>query len=163
MQSIRGSVLDRDDSKVKVIFVPSYLNSNDGVFDKSYYEMLAGMDFTAFPSYYEPWGYTPLESVAFSVPTLTSNLSGFGLWAVKLADHAGVEVIRRDDNNDAYAVEQLVDAALRFMQLDAEQVAAVRRSAGEISKLALWRTSSSTIATPMPRRWRTRRPVPTVP
>ncbi len=138
MQSIRGSVLDRDDSKVKVIFVPSYLNSNDGVFDKSYYEMLAGMDFTAFPSYYEPWGYTPLESVAFSVPTLTSNLSGFGLWAVKLADHAGVEVIRRDDNNDAYAVEQLVDAALRFMQLDAEQVAAVRRSASEISKLALW-------------------------
>ena len=137
-QAIRGSVLESKDSKVKVIFVPSYLNSQDGVFNKNYYEMLVGMDLTAYPSYYEPWGYTPLESVAFSVPTITSNLSGFGLWAVKQADHAGVEVISRDDNNDAYAVEQIVAATLRFMQLDEEQVAAVRQSACELSKKALW-------------------------
>ena len=137
-QSMRGSVLESADSKVKVIFVPSYLNSNDGVFNKNYYEMLVGMDLTAYPSYYEPWGYTPLESVAFSVPTITSNLSGFGLWAVKQADHEAVEVIRRDDNNDAYAVEQMVGATLRFMQLDEAQVASVRAAASEISKKALW-------------------------
>ena len=137
-QAIRGSVLESADSKVKVIFVPSYLNSNDGIFNKNYYEMLAGMDLTIYPSYYEPWGYTPLESVAFSVPTITSNLSGFGLWAVKQADHAGVEVISRDDNNDAYAVEQIVAAALRFMQLSQEQVEAVRESASQLSKKALW-------------------------
>ena len=137
-QSIRGSVLETKDSKVKVIFVPSYLNGADGVFNKNYYEILAGMDLTIYPSYYEPWGYTPLESVAFSVPTITSNLSGFGLWAVKQADHAGVEVISRDDNNDAYAVEQIVAATLRFMQLDQEQAAAVRQSACELSKKALW-------------------------
>ncbi|MBQ2429763.1 MAG: DUF3417 domain-containing protein, partial [Alistipes sp.] len=137
-QSIRGSVLESEDSKVKVIFVPSYLNSNDGVFNKNYYEMLVGMDLTAYPSYYEPWGYTPLESVAFSVPTITSNLSGFGLWAMKQADHEAVEVIRRDDNNDAYAVEQMVGATLRFLQLDEAQVEAVRAAASEISKKALW-------------------------
>ncbi|MBP3289461.1 MAG: alpha-glucan family phosphorylase, partial [Alistipes sp.] len=137
-QSIKGSILEREDSKVKVIFVPSYLNAADGVFNKNYYEMLVGMDFTAFPSYYEPWGYTPLESIAFSIPTVTSNLSGFGLWAVKLADHAGVEVIRRDDNNDAYAVEQLVDYALRYMNMSDADRNALRESAGEISKLALW-------------------------
>ena len=137
-QSIRGSVLETKDSKVKVIFVPSYLNGADGVFNMNYYEMLSGMDLTAYPSYYEPWGYTPLESVAFSVPTITSNLSGFGLWAVKQADHEGVEVISRDDNNDAYAVEQIVAATLRFMQLDEEQVKAVRQSAYDLSKKALW-------------------------
>ena len=137
-QAIRGSVLESADSKVKVIFVPSYLNANDGVFNKNYYEMLAGMDLTIYPSYYEPWGYTPLESVAFSVPTITSNLSGFGLWAVKQADHSGVEVISRDDNNDAYAVEQIVAATLRFMQLGQEQVEAIRESASELSKKALW-------------------------
>ena len=137
-QAIKGSILEREESKVKVIFVPSYLNSADGVFNKNYYEMLVGMDITAFPSYYEPWGYTPLESIAFSVPTLTSNLSGFGLWAVKHADHSGVEVIRRDDNNDAYAVEQLVSATLRFMQLSEAEVEAVRTSAFEMSKKALW-------------------------
>ncbi len=137
-QAIRGSVLETKDSKVKVIFVPSYLNGADGVFNMNYYEMLSGMDLTAYPSYYEPWGYTPLESVAFSVPTITSNLSGFGLWAVKQADHLGVEVISRDDNNDAYAVEQIVAATLRFMQLDQEQVKAVRQSAYDLSKKALW-------------------------
>ena len=137
-QAIRGSILETKDSKVKVIFVPSYLNGADGVFNMNYYEMLSGMDLTAYPSYYEPWGYTPLESVAFSVPTITSNLSGFGLWAVKQADHSGVEVISRDDNNDAYAVEQIVAATLRFMQLDQEQVKAVRQSAYDLSKKALW-------------------------
>ena len=137
-QSIRGSVLESKDSKVKVIFVPSYLNSQDGVFNKSYYELLAGMDLTVYPSYYEPWGYTPLESIAFSVPTITSNLSGFGLWAVKQADHSAVEVISRDDNNDAYAVEQIVAATLRFMQMDEEQTAAVRQAAYSLSKSALW-------------------------
>ncbi len=137
-QSIKGSILESENSKVKVIFVPSYLNANDGVFNKNYYEMLVGMDFTAFPSYYEPWGYTPLESVAFSIPTITSNLSGFGLWAVKLAEHAGVEVIRRDDNNDAYAVEQMVDYTLRFLRMSSVEVEAMRASACEISNKALW-------------------------
>ena len=66
--------------KVKVYFVPSYLNGNDGVFNMSYYDLLVGLDLTIFPSYYEPWGYTPLESLAFSVPTLTTSLAGFGLW-----------------------------------------------------------------------------------
>ena len=64
--SIAGSVLANPSSKVKVVFVPTYLNGRDGIFDKSYYELLVGMDMTLFPSYYEPWGYTPHESTAFS-------------------------------------------------------------------------------------------------
>ncbi|MBR4995610.1 MAG: alpha-glucan family phosphorylase [Alistipes sp.] len=138
VQSMRGSILEREESKVKVVFVPSYLNANDGVFNKNYYEMLVGMDLTAYPSYYEPWGYTPLESIAFSVPTITSNLSGFGIWATKQADHTAVEVIRRDDNNDAYAVEQMVGATLRFMQLTPAEVEEVREAASQMSKKALW-------------------------
>ena len=137
-QAIRGSVLEKEDCKVKVIFVPSYLNSADGVFNKNYYELLVGMDFTAFPSYYEPWGYTPLESVAFSVPSITSNLSGFGLWAMTLENHQAVEVIRRDENNDAYAVQQMVDAMLRYMRFNAEEVEKLRQNASEISQMALW-------------------------
>ena len=65
--------------KVKVIYVPSYLNGNDGIFNMSYYDLLIGFDLTIFPSYYEPWGYTPLEAVAFKVPCITTDLAGFGL------------------------------------------------------------------------------------
>ncbi|MDE5814696.1 MAG: DUF3417 domain-containing protein, partial [Alistipes sp.] len=138
VHSLEGSVLTTAESKVHVIFVPTYLNKADGIFNKDYYELLVGMDITVFPSYYEPWGYTPLESIAFSVPTITTSLSGFGLWTEKLREHTGVEVIRRDDYNDKEVIGSIAEALLGFSRLDDEHVAAVRRSAYEISKQLLW-------------------------
>ncbi len=89
--------------KVKIVFVPCYLDGEDGIFNKAYYDLLIGMDATVFPSYYEPWGYTPLESIAFGIPTITTDLAGFGLWARKdgVGDHIdqGVRVINRTDYN----------------------------------------------------------------
>ena len=70
--------------KVKVIFVPSYLNGDDGIFNKHYYDLMLGNDLSIYASYYEPWGYTPLESVAFHVPTITTDLAGFGLWVKEM-------------------------------------------------------------------------------
>ncbi|MEG1622205.1 MAG: alpha-glucan family phosphorylase [Alistipes sp.] len=136
--AMENSILTREESKVKVIFVPTYLDKADGIFNKSYYELLVGMDVTVFPSYYEPWGYTPLESVAFSVPTLTTTLAGFGLWVNKLQEHAGVEVIRRDDYNDQEAISNIADALLRFAALTPAQTLLVRQSAHTVAKTALW-------------------------
>ena len=89
--------------KVKVVYVPCYLNGNDGIFNMSYYDLLSGMDATVFPSYYEPWGYTPLESIAFGVPTMTTTLSGFGQWILGNFDNTfescGTHVIERGDWN----------------------------------------------------------------
>lgn len=76
-------LVNKEGSKVKVIYVPSYLNGDDGVLDRKYYDLLMSMDMTVFPSYYEPWGYTPLESLAFGVPTVTTTLAGFGLWVLQ--------------------------------------------------------------------------------
>ena len=76
-----------------------------------YYEILPGLDATAFPSYYEPWGYTPLESVAFGIPTVTTSLSGFGQWVLSSSasdfEASGVEVIKRTDSNYQEVVETL--------------------------------------------------------
>ena len=68
--------------KLRVIYVPSYLDGHDGVVDITYYDLLPALDLTMFPSYYEPWGYTPLESVAFGVPTITDDKAGFGQWVL---------------------------------------------------------------------------------
>ena len=91
--------------------MPCYLNGTDGIFNRSYYELLIGMDLTVFPSYYEPWGYTPLESVAFGVPTITTSLSGFGQWARTAASASfadcGVEVIERTDSNYDYVADAI--------------------------------------------------------
>ena len=138
VNALNGSILTTPDSKVKVIFVPTYLNKADGIFDKDYYELLVGMDMTVFPSYYEPWGYTPLESVAFSVPTITTTLAGFGLWAAKQREHAGVEIVLRDDYNDQEVEEKIAESLLHFSLLDDKHVNEMRVSAYEISETALW-------------------------
>lgn len=86
-----------------VIYIPCYLNGNDGIMNMIYYDLLPGMDVTVFPSYYEPWGYTPLESIAFGVPTITTTLAGFGQWVLNDIGESlvktGVEVINRTDSN----------------------------------------------------------------
>jgi len=128
------------EDRVKVIFVPSYLNGNDGVFDLTYYNVLIGLDLTLFPSYYEPWGYTPLESLAFSVPTVTTSLTGFGLWVnneYKKALH-GITVIPRDDFNDSEVVTGISQAIFNCCRQKGEQNQEDREGAHAISRIALW-------------------------
>lgn len=97
------------------------------------------MDVTVFASYYEPWGYTPLESIAFSVPTITTSLTGFGQWvAEKLDEHKGVDVISRNDTNDSEVVEKISAVLARFSMMNAAEYDTYRASALEISKIALW-------------------------
>ena len=81
-QLINKGINNSPESKVKVVFVPVYLNGFDQIFDLEYYDFLIGFDLSIFPSYYEPWGYTPLESVAFGIPTITTSLAGFGAWVL---------------------------------------------------------------------------------
>ena len=86
-----------------VIYIPCYLNGDDGIINMPYYDVLPGLDVTVFPGYYEPWGYTPLESIAFGVPTVTTTLAGFGQWVLSSIGHSfaatGVEVVERTDSN----------------------------------------------------------------
>ncbi|MDR1679754.1 MAG: glycogen/starch synthase [Prevotellaceae bacterium] len=131
---------------VKIIFVPSYLNGEDGIFGLSYYDLLVGFDLTAFPSYYEPWGYTPLESIAFGIPTITTDLSGFGAWANSMlgSDYTndvnkGVAVLHRNDNNYHQVADHLKQTILHFAQFDRQKVKKINAHAKELSKAALWK------------------------
>lgn len=127
-------------NRVKVIFVPSYLNGDDGIFNKPYYDLLGAMDVTVFPSYYEPWGYTPLESIAFSVPTVTTDLAGFGLWVQKYGekDHKGVTVVHRDDYNSPEVVAAIAQTLTNYADMKPEEMDLHRQSAREIAMTALW-------------------------
>ncbi|MDO4511638.1 MAG: glycogen/starch synthase [Bacteroidales bacterium] len=128
--------------KVKVIYVPSYLNGNDGVFNMSYYDLLIGFDLTIFPSYYEPWGYTPLESVAFAVPTITTDLAGFGQWVVNEqgndARKSGVEVIHRTDSNYSPTVMQVAHGIMDVFSMKPAEWHKLSRAAQKTAKMALW-------------------------
>ena len=131
-------------SRVKVIFVPCYLDGNDGIFQLSYYDLLIGDDLAAYPSYYEPWGYTPLEAVAFHVPCITTSLSGFGVWASTSVGHDskledGVEVITRNDYNSQEVAEQLSDTIARYSAFDKKSIEKARRNAAKLAEKALWK------------------------
>jgi glycosyltransferase involved in cell wall biosynthesis len=128
---------------VKILFVPSYLHENDGIFNLTYYDLLTGMDLTVFPSYYEPWGYTPLESIAFGIPTITSNLAGFGLWAkeegVKGDDRMQeVKVLERTDTNYFDTAEAIKDSIISYSGLSPEQVRSIHKAAQSLSHKAAW-------------------------
>lgn len=128
------------DSKIKLIFVPSYLNGNDGIFNKSYYDLLIGMDLTMFLSYYEPWGYTPLESIAFSVPTIVTSLSGFGQWINPVAQSIdeGVAVVKRTDAGYHQTVNEVTQQAIRFFNKNTQEINDIRDKARNISESASW-------------------------
>lgn len=129
---------------VRVIFVPCYLNGQDGIFNETYYRLLVGMDLTVFPSYYEPWGYTPLESIAFGVPTITTNLSGFGLWVVQSEaahDHDtphATEVVMRNDLQDDAAIHEIATHILNYVSGKYGSTQELRKCAQTLAERAEW-------------------------
>ena len=137
---LANNITNEQSSRVKAIFVPSYLNGNDGIFNIPYFELLIGFDLTVFPSYYEPWGYTPLESLMFSIPTVTTSLSGFGLWVKHYfrSPGNGISVIERTDDNEKDVIEGIRRFITMFTGLSAAEVEDARKKAHEISRIALW-------------------------
>ena len=134
---------NRKDERVKVIFLPCYLDGDDGIVNMTYYDVVLGNDLCIYPSYYEPWGYTPLEAVAFKVPCITTDLAGFGLWANSVFGHNGeledgVKVIHRTDYNYSEVADAIKDAVANFSNMSKKQIDDCRKHAEALSKKALW-------------------------
>ena len=132
------------DDKVKVIFVPCYLDGKDGIFNMHYYDLLIGNDLCVYPSYYEPWGYTPTESVAFHVPCITTDLAGFGLWANSLKGREsviadGVRTIHRSDYNFDEVADNIRETIIEFANMDNKTVMQARKNAASVAEKALWK------------------------
>ncbi|SED97450.1 glycogen/starch synthase [Prevotella sp. lc2012] len=134
---------NRKEDRVKVIFLPCYLDGHDGIVNMTYYDVVLGNDLCIYPSYYEPWGYTPLEAIAFRVPCITTDLAGFGLWANKVFGKEGevedgVKVIHRTDYNYSEVADCIKDTVAEFSCMTKKQVEACRKQAEALSKKALW-------------------------
>lgn len=130
--------------KVKVILVPCYLEGNDGIFDLPYYNLLAANDLALYPSYYEPWGYTPLESCAFHTPCVTTDLSGFGQWVDEVLGHSGtlrdgVRVIPRSDGNFYEVAADMCETVKEMLSLDSKARTTVRNNATKLADKAQWK------------------------
>ncbi len=141
LNTLRNSGLQNDaNDKVKVMFVPAYLNGSDGIFNMTYSEFLSAFDFSVFPSYYEPWGYTPLESVALGIPTLTSDVSGFGKFVQQeCKDNEAVTVVSRQVGDNDKVIDEIVSAMRRFLNLTDKGMAKVSEAALQVAEKLLWK------------------------
>ncbi|MCR9243447.1 MAG: alpha-glucan family phosphorylase [bacterium] len=108
---------NRVGSHTKVVQIPIYLRPDDGLFGKECEAIVAAMDLGVFPSYYEPWGYTPQESLAVGVPTITTDLAGFGRWATAagLKAEDGIAVLAREHVPYAEVVTAFMDTMAAFL------------------------------------------------
>ncbi len=135
-----NGLLNRKEDSVKVIIHPVYLDGSDGLVDLSYYDAIVGCHMGLFPSYYEPWGYTPLESMALGVPALTTDLSGFGRF---LTTHNvkkdGVYVLQRLNVGEDHVVEEFANILYSFLRNTQQERVDSKLNAKQVSSMADWK------------------------
>lgn len=116
-----ANLVNNQHDKVKVVYHPDFVTASNPLFKMDYSQFVRGCHLGIFPSYYEPWGYTPLESLASGIPSVTSDLSGFGDYIINnFPDHekAGLFVVDRKTKDFNQAASQLADIMFRFVQLN---------------------------------------------
>ncbi|MGI6679996.1 MAG: alpha-glucan family phosphorylase [Bdellovibrionota bacterium] len=129
------------ENKVNIIFSPAFLDGLDGAFDKTYLEILRGVDLGVFPSLYEPWGYAPLESMAEGVPAITSDVSGIAEWAMSLKNHDGLYLLGRKGKSKEEVIDSLEDILLDFLKKTQSEISALNNFAYSLARKANWKDS----------------------
>jgi glycogen synthase len=141
----QNGLLNSRDDMVKVIVEPVYLDGNDGFIDLTYYDAIIGCHLGLFPSYYEPWGYTPLESIALGVPALTTDLSGFGLFVKNHEAHKdntykdGIYLLERLNKSEDSVVDEFTNIMHKFTKFTQQQRVDCKLNAKNFSELADWK------------------------
>lgn len=134
-------LLNREEDRVKVIFYPIYLNGNDGLLNLEYEECIEGCHLGVFPSFYEPWGYTPLETAALGVVSATTDVAGFGRFVEDEANRykeTGVFILPRFGKDEEEEVDGLVEILQKFYKFTHKQRVQNKLKAREIAALADW-------------------------
>lgn len=134
-------LLNYESDRVKVVFHPDFVRATSPLFGMEYDQFVRGCHLGVFPSFYEPWGYTPLESIALGVPAVTSDVSGFGSYLKQLVpDHAskGVYVVPRRHNDFHQAAEELTDRLFRFASIGRRDRIMLRNSVESLSEHFAW-------------------------
>jgi glycogen synthase len=128
------------DDKVKVIYYPIYLTGADHLLDIDYRQCITGVDLGIYPSLYEPWGYTPLETASLAVPAVTTDVSGFGRYMQKCnPNNKGVFILKRYKKSSQEAANELSDVMHKFLKLSMSEKDKLKMEARALSQKADWK------------------------
>jgi glycogen synthase len=137
----KANLMNNPDDKVKIVYHPDFIVSTNPLFGLDYGQFVRGCNLGVFPSYYEPWGYTPLECIARGVPTITSDLSGFGDYMMQIMkdyEQWGVMVVNRQTQDFHQAAEQLSEMLLKFVKQTQRERITQRNRVESISDTFDW-------------------------
>lgn len=140
---VRRNLLNREEDKVKIVYHPDFITSTNPLFGMDYSQFVRGCHLGIFPSYYEPWGYTPLECMASGVPAVTSDLSGFGDYLLhNMPDHekGGMFVVERGKRTFDWSAKQLAAFLHRFLVQDRRSRIMQRNNVENYSSAFDWET-----------------------
>jgi glycogen(starch) synthase len=138
----RLSLYNKSDDRVKVIFHPEFLNANNPLLGLDYEDFVRGCHLGVFPSYYEPWGYTPAECTVMGVPSITTNLSGFGCFMdenIEDCEDYGIYIVDRRLKSVEESIQQLCEQMFRFCQKTRRQRINQRNRTERLSDLLDWK------------------------
>jgi len=143
LKYLAGSELqNRQEDRVKVVYHPQFISPTNPLFGIEYSQFVRGCHLGIFPSYYEPWGYTPMECIASGVPAITSDLSGFGDFVLRTIpnhENSGVNVVRRSKQTDTVSAEQLADFFLTFIHSSRRSRIAMRNEVERCAENFDWK------------------------
>lgn len=141
-QRLASTSINYGDSRVTIIYIPCYLDGKDGVLNVEYYKTLPALDMTVFASYYEPWGYTPLESIAFGVPTVSTDKAGFGQWILNETQNSfannGAHIVSRTDSNYEDTKEAIANDIVQLASTSVATLRKYKKQAMSTAELANW-------------------------
>lgn len=136
----KQQLTNKKENKVKTILIPTYLNGADGIFNREYYEIIQGTHLGIFPSYYEPWGYTPLEAAELGIPTITTDLAGFGRFIQeKTQEEHGIYITKRHNKNKERTILELYKTLKKFIEYTQAERVENKIHAKKLANLADWK------------------------
>ena len=137
----KANLVNNERDRVKIVYHPDFISSTNPLFGLDYGQFVRGCHLGIFPSYYEPWGYTPLECVVRGVPTVTSDLSGFGDYIMQIMrdyENRGIYVINRKSQTYAQAADQMADILFKFVKMQRRDRIMQRNRVENISDVFDW-------------------------
>jgi glycogen(starch) synthase len=132
----KANLVNNRHDKVKVVYHPDFITTSNPLFRMDYNTFVRGCHLGIFPSMYEPWGYTPLECLASGIPSITSEVAGFGDYVVNnIRDHdeKGMYIINRKGRNFFDIAEDLANMMFKFVQMSRRDRIALRYKCEETS------------------------------
>lgn len=137
----KANLINNERDRVKIVYHPDFIASTNPLFGLDYGQFVRGCHLGVFPSYYEPWGYTPLECVVRGVPTVTSDLSGFGDYIMQIMrdyENRGIYVINRKSQTYNQAADEMAEILFKFVKMQRRERIMQRNRVENISDVFDW-------------------------